>query len=73
MKHYLKKYHLAIQEMVFTTPLEIIEDIVEIKLRPSKIVHKAFAIKNQKVDLDFIERSHPGSEVTYIYSAQRKF
>ena len=71
IKHYLKKYSHAKQEAAFITPLEILEDLAKLKL--SNTIKKAFALRNQKVDLDFAERTYPGNEVAYIYSAQKQF
>jgi|GEM_PF-7056483 hypothetical protein len=71
MNHYLKKFNHAVQEAAFVTPLEILEDIIKFKW--GNIPKKAFALRNQKVDLNFAERSFPGQEVAYIHSARKTF
>jgi len=71
MKLERKKYFLSQLEIVFTLPLEIIENII--KLNWSKIPKTLFDIKKNQIDLLISETKAPGREIAYLLAINDKF
>jgi len=65
------KYKLTNLEVIFSLPLEIIENII--KLNWSKIPKSLFSIKKNKVNALIGETKAPGKELAYLTSVQSKF
>jgi hypothetical protein len=71
MKLHRMKLERGILEIVVTTPLEVLEDLV--KLNWSKSAKKLFDLRKSKLALLEAEASAPGREVSYLAWAREKF
>lgn len=65
------KYHTGSTEIVVTTSLAVIENLI--KLNFSKAAETVFKLRNKKIDLLLGETLAPGREVAYINKTIEKF
>ena len=71
MKLHKLKANTEILEVMVKAPLEIIEDLVKLKL--SKIPESFFAIKKRQLSLMEAEINAPGKEMAYIIKSKETF
>src|SRR5690606_17726888 len=71
MKFHKMKANTETLEVIVKTPLEIIENLVKLKL--SKLPEPLFALKKRQITLIEAELNAPGRELAYIIKSKDAF